>query len=953
MNFLSNGDYNFPFDVHFYWLKLVYMWSYQTGSPNPDGVIRMPGRLIDLLVFGATNNIVISVFYLLTCFMVIFLAFFYFSKIFLNNKNILMCSIAALFFTINPIFLGNASKIGLVLAAGMLPLCFVAIKIAFEKQEFRYFLLWIACLNISLIHPFTFTVNLLVSGVYLLYMVAKNKPFIMHNIPKVLALGLIALLANAYFLLPLASIGTVNKDVLSASVDAAPTDYTSLIEVANTGDIFTGLSLAKGVLKDYEFFNDSYQVFYFLGILAFYIILFGIYVKIEKRLGLSDRKYFAWALAAFLLLVLLAAVNYLFVKDIIKLVVNLPGGWIFRSPLKWQLYIPFTIATMLAIVLAYVSDKKHRIKLYSGLGVSFILMNAFIGMDVYGKLLTPRAITTFGALQQIDLNQKSLLVVNDSRCFPFAAGHPRIMTELNQILVSKNVQVKQMSLASADAVNLSSYDYILGCQNIIAETLQPYNFKQQHSFADNAFQFYENEKPKPYVYANQTIFSFEKAQQIGNKYGLVTGNLGRDFDFINTPGKPTATTYGLQDAYENLGFNNMRDGAIHATLPESKDSSGQTLHLRAGSENLYFDLAGNRLSITPEETTGHQLLGLGGEDATIDAGHSDKLEVSYNDSRYDYQNMLPNPSLEQGPWQKGVGDCYDYGNDAKINMQATKADKTDGSQSLQLEAKNHLACTGPGDVPVQGGQTYLLSFDYKSINGRFAGYYYSFDDEAETSYLKRLEDTKGGWRTNTKTISVPAGAKNIKLYLYAYPDSSGLEPGTARYDNFKFAPIPSVQDRFYLLSEPYKQLQKPQKLSYEVKNPTKTIIHVEGARSPFYLETKESYSPRWGLSMQSTGAKSWWPFGQTASVPEKDHLKINNFMNGWLVDPSEFCESSCKKNNDGTYDMTLVMEFGPQRWFYVGSVISAITFLTVIGYLVYDEMRVRSVARHGHRRSRR
>lgn len=951
MNFLSNGDYNFSFDVHFYWLKLIYLWSYQTGSPNPDGVIRMPGRLIDLAVFALTNNIFISVFYLLTCFMIVFLAFFYFSKLFLKNKSVLLSSTAALVFAINPIFLGNASKIGLVLAAAMLPLCFVAIKMAFEKQEFRYFLLWIACLNISLIHPFTFTVNLIISGVYLLYMVFKNKPFITRNIPKVLVLGLIAVLANAYFLLPLANIGTVNKDVLSASVDATPTDYTSLIEVANTGDIFTGLSLAKGVLKDYEFFNDSYQIFYFLGILGFYTILFGIYAKIEKHLSLPDRKYFAWSLAAFLLLVLLAAVNYLYVKDIIKLVVNLPGGWIFRSPLKWQLYIPFAIATMLVIVMAYMPNKTHRVKLYSGLGASFILMNAFIGMDVYNKLLTPRTIATFGAIQQTDLNQKSLLVVNDSRCFSFAAEHPRIMTELNQILVSKNVQVKQMSLASVDTVNLSSYDYILGCQNIIAEPLRAYSFRQQGSFADDAFQWYKNDKPKPYVYANQNIFSFEKAQQIGNKYNLVTQTLGKEFDFINTPGKPTVSTYGLQDTYENLGFDNMRDSAIHATMPESQDSNGQTLHFKSGSETLYFNLSGNQLSITPDEATNHQPLSLDSAGVAVDANHSDKLEVIYRDPRYDYQNIFPNPSLERGLWQKEVGDCYAYGDDAKINMSANKTDKTDGSQSLQLEAQSHLACTGPGDVSVQEGQTYFLSFDYKSVGGRFAGYYYSFDNGIETSYLKRLSDTKDEWRTEKKTISIPAGAKNMKLYLYAYPDSSGLESGTARYDNFKFTSIPDVQNRFYLLSKPSQSLQQPQKVSYEVVNPTKTIIYIKGVRSSFYLETKESYSPRWNLSMQNTSSDNWLPFNQAATIADKDHLKINNFMNGWFVDPSKFCESSCQQNSDGSYDMALVMEFSPQRWFYVGSAISAATFLAVVGYLIYDEVRARPTV--GRKRSRR
>jgi hypothetical protein len=148
-------------------------------------------------------------------------------------------------------------------------------------------------------------------------------------------------------------------------------------------------------------------------------------------------------------------------------------------------------------------------------------------------------------------------------------------------------------------------------------------------------------------------------------------------------------------------------------------------------------------------------------------------------------------------------------------------------------------------------------------------------------------------------------------------------------------------------------LQQPKKVSYEVKNPTKTVIRVKGARSPFYLETKESYSPRWGLSMQNTGEEGWRPFGQSASVPEKDHLKINNFMNGWLVDPSKFCESSCKKNSDGSYDMTLVMEFAPQGWFYIGTTISGVTFLTVAGYLVYDHIRARSVGRQPQQRSRR
>lgn len=952
MNFISNGDYNFPFDVHYYWLKLVYIWSYQTGSANPDGIIRMPGRIIDLIAFVLTDNIFISLFYILTCFGIVFLSFYCFSRFFLKNKNVLVSIVAALFFTINPIFLGNASKIGLVLAAAMLPLCLVVIQKAFEKQQIRYLLLWVACLNISLIHPFTFTVNLLVSGGYLLYMAYKNKPFITKNIPKIILVGIVALLLNAYFLLPLANIGTINKDVLSSNVDATPTDYTSLIEVANTGDIFTGLSLAKGVLKDYEFFNESYQLFYFIGIFSFYVILFGVYVRVEKKLSISDKKYFAWSLAAFLLLILLAAVNYLFVKDLIKLIVGLPGGWIFRSPLKWQLYVPFAMATMLAITLAYVAKKSHRRALYLGLAISFILMNGFIGADVYHKLLAPRTIDTFAALQQTNLDQKSLLIVNDDRCLSFATMHPRVMTELNQVLISKNVQVKQMSLSVADTVNLSSYDYILGCQDIMPPTLKGYDFNQKQSFADNAFQLYENVKPKLFVYANQKVFAFEESQQIGNKYDLVTNTLQSDFDFINTPASSSATTYGLQDAYENVTFEDLSGSSVKTSLSPPKNSGKQSIYLKNSDEDLYFNLSDDQLSLTPTPTQEYQLLSPDNVSKVFGITHENKLDVSYDDAKYDSINIFPNPSLEQGLWRDQVGDCYAYGGKAEINMRGNKEDKTDGAQSLQLEAQSHVACSGPDGIPVQAEQNYLLGFDYKSVNGRFAAYHVSFDDEAHTSFFKRLKDTKGEWGSVAKNIEVPPGARTMKVLVYAYPDTANIGTGVARYDNFQLTATPKLQNKFYLLSEPKQVLQQPKEVNYKVINPTKTEIHIKGAQSAFYLETKESYSPRWNLGLDDPNAKSWWPFGHQASVSEENHIKVNNFMNGWLVDPSKLCQSSCTQNSDGSYDLTLVMEFTPQRWLYIGGAISTITLLAVVGYLAYDKIRILAGKKYLRRRDR-
>jgi hypothetical protein len=934
MRFISNGDYIFPFSAHFYWLKQAFVWSYQTGSANPDGIIRMPGRLLDVLVFALFGNMGISYFFLLTCLAIIFLAFFYFSKHFLKITNVPIIVMASLFFTCNPIFLGNISKIGLLLAVAMLPLCLVMLQRAFDSKRLRYFLFWAVLLNISLIHPFTFTVNFLVSVAYLLYKAYQNWPFLYRNIPKLLLIGLVTLLLNAYFILPLASIGTVNKDVLSSSVDTTPTDYTSLIGIANTGDIFTGLSLSKGVLKDYEFYNNGYQKFYFLGIFTFYVILFGVFVWVEKRLSKTDKQYFVWSLAAFLVLILLAAVNFFHVKDLITLLVGLPGGWIFRSPLKWQLYVPFTVATMLAIVLSYISKKSHRRATYAVLIGSFILMNAFISLDVYAKLLSPRTISYFDILQQMNLERKNVLIVNDSSCFAFAASNPPVMTELNQVLMSKNVQVKQISSSDEGAINLSSYDYILGCQNTAAPSLQGYDFSLRHNFIDGAFQLYQNKKPKPYVYANQNVFALNKPQQVGDKYKLVTQTLGSDFDFIDTTVHPATATIGLQDAYDNMTFNDISGGTIKTSLAVPSGSGKQTLYIQ-DSNSFNLSLANQQLSVSPNTQKGRQSL-TSKNDKSLDIPNWDTLNISYNDPKHDFKNILPNGSLEQGAWQKKVGDCYAFGGSAILGMSIISDDKTDGTQSLQLETKNHVACTGPNIISVQAGQNYLLSFDYKSLHGRYAAYYLLFDDLQGTSFVKRLDDTDGKWDTVTKSITAPSGAENLKILVYAYPDSSGFSTGTARYDNFHLAAIPDIQNHFYLVSKPEQNLQSPKKVSVKSVNPTRNVIRIEGVRTAFYLETKESYSPHWNLKLDSNNTKSWWPFSHETAVASQDHVKVNNFMNGWFVDPSELCQSGCTHNSDGSYTMTLVMEFTPQRWFYIGAALSATTFIATIGYFIYD-----------------
>lgn len=72
-------------------------------------------------------------------------------------------------------------------------------------------------------------------------------------------------------------------------------------------------------------------------------------------------------------------------------------------------------------------------------------------------------------------------------------------------------------------------------------------------------------------------------------------------------------------------------------------------------------------------------------------------------------------------------------------------------------------------------------------------------------------------------------------------------------------------------------------------------------------------------------------------------------MNAWYVDPTQICtrsELSCTHNPDGSYDIRLVMEFKPQRWFYIGVLASGAAILLGAVYFYGEKW-------HGRRRAKR
>ncbi|MFA4880053.1 MAG: hypothetical protein WC650_00315 [Candidatus Doudnabacteria bacterium] len=84
------------------------------------------------------------------------------------------------------------------------------------------------------------------------------------------------------------------------------------------------------------------------------------------------------------------------------------------------------------------------------------------------------------------------------------------------------------------------------------------------------------------------------------------------------------------------------------------------------------------------------------------------------------------------------------------------------------------------------------------------------------------------------------------------------------------------------------------------------------------------------------GGPFWETWGRKP-LAQDQHFIVNGYANSWWLDVQKICEqpSNCIKNQDGSYDFALTVEFWPQRLFYLGLTISSIFFIISCGYLVW------------------
>jgi len=315
----------------------------------------------------------------------------------------------------------------------------------------------------------------------------------------------------------------------------------------------------------------------------------------------------------------------------------------------------------------------------------------------------------------------------------------------------------------------------------------------------------------------------------------------------------------------------------------------------------------------------------------------------FKDPGHNFRNHISNGSFDDGLWVDAVSNCNNFDDNPILGMQLVSG--KDGS-ALQLEATRHTACTYQTDISVKGGTEYFFEFDYQSENAENAGYYIAFNDVIDSSVSDRPVVDGAEWQTFATSFVTPIGATRMSLHVYSY-SSDGKTNVVTQYDNFRLTELPNITNQYYLAGESMVRIEKPESLNFKIINPTKKTVSVRGATTPFYLAMSESHHPQWQLQFANDKIRgffgSWVPFVSPDVVSSDAHFELNGFLNGWYVDVDQYCRDDglCVQNADGSYDIEFVIEFFPQRWFYLGLLISSLTLVGCLGYLGFSWNRRR------------
>lgn len=365
------------------------------------------------------------------------------------------------------------------------------------------------------------------------------------------------------------------------------------------------------------------------------------------------------------------------------------------------------------------------------------------------------------------------------------------------------------------------------------------------------------------------------------RYGWELPDMGRSEQHVGSLKVPFRVPVG--DSYQLWTHRNNQDLSV--------DSA--TVITGSGTTVFHQDDPGRSISFTRRGTPVY---------GPTDSQTADLLQSEFV--------QLGTVALSPGSYELQIADSTIQDDSGPVNASfeqpvqdglATSSDHTDGRRSLQLSGRRELERTALAVTNFDSTATYRVTFDYKNVSGEAP--WYSLDRVGiKDSPPASLPIQGHTWQRFSAVVPPGDNSTGFQLGLL-----SAGRPGAFtinRFDNVRIARVDGVDTMFVRTVNS----SVPQ-VTFDRRSPIHYTAHVRGARNPFYLIFAEAYHPGWKLTIRS----------QPSFSADRTHTMMNGYANAWYLDRT------------GDYDAEI--EFTPQRWVMVGTLLSAGALVIVLGWL--------------------
>jgi hypothetical protein len=251
----------------------------------------------------------------------------------------------------------------------------------------------------------------------------------------------------------------------------------------------------------------------------------------------------------------------------------------------------------------------------------------------------------------------------------------------------------------------------------------------------------------------------------------------------------------------------------------------------------------------------------------------------------------------------------------------------DSGNTVTLTASDgHNACIYQ-TTAIVGSYNYNLSFDYLSEVPDLLSVYVDYGKGMVPDRFSR-SNVPGQWLRFKQKITPPAGVQEMTIYLYS-GKAGWNETVSSKIQQVTLTQNLKIYDDNLLLTS-----QPASNTGWEITDFKKEANHqytatIQGDSGSLLLNFIEPYHEGWALGFASAS-------GSINYLDTSAHVMVNDYSNGWVLSLNDYCLQSgnCKKESAGQYSARIVIQFMPQKLYYIGISISTTVTLICLLYLL-------------------